>query len=394
MKKIIACIALISALSANAQTYPITIRTANISETVIKGNPTIVKTNDTVLTISNVTPSDTATVTFTFPIASLPATTAVGGAIAVMPVQGTGTAQTALVGNLEYSTNGVDFHPSVRTMLKQTTSTGYAFGYNVAYSIPQTATVVRFTYISEYGNTLRFRIDEYLSMYLPKKELWYNFGDMAGEFGFINKHYDQEGTGVSDIHFFETGGLSENFATRKIATFDANDVAYYFSGFQSITQVEDLNRTGHPDIAIGNSVLKSRPDGSYTLIPQGAIIPNLDINRDGRLDYLYADNDRQIIAYQQPNGRFSDAFIDRMSFDEYNQTEIIEEDEWVYSVNPNNLIQGKSLPPNTMFPIRGGVLESTHTAAPTTATQFATAFADLNKDGIPDMLSPERGMVY
>ncbi len=416
----ITLIGLTSAIFAQTQpqnwdTYPIDIQKKylldNLNYEVVSGNATVtVRDNNATDTLGFIdvsrTAGDTSKIVFTLPIENLPATQLFGGAIGIslMPTNSNNSAQ--LLGTLEYSTNGIDFHPSVPALLKYSDPTHYAGAFTYGYTIPQTTTKIRLTYINWGSETFRFQIGEYLSQYLPKKEQWYDFGEKS-DFGFINQHYS--GEGEDNVYFFETGGLSENFAARQIAKVPQ-------TGWLSpkITDIEDVNGQGQMDIALccrgttslgitrlyGGDMLKSQPDGSYDVIYGGVVVPNLDVNKDGRLDYLRSENDDRdqatnIIALQQANGLFSDAFVDRMTFDEYHNTEIVEEEEWVYSVNPNNIIQGKGLPSNAMWPVRGGVLESSAGGVVTGSDKrLATAIADLNKDGIPDMLAPNSGLVY
>ncbi|MDR2906886.1 MAG: FG-GAP-like repeat-containing protein [Bacteroidales bacterium] len=393
----------------NWSAYPINISTQyltdNLNYEVLRGNATVSIRNrdaqDTLGFIVIASPAnDTSEVAFTFPIESLSATQLFGGTIGITIMNITSTSY-SYEKSLEYSTDGVHFQTSVKTLSKKTfRGNGGGSSEIYTFTIPQTTTHIRYTYIAITANgytstaTFRFQIDEYMSTFLPKKELWYNFGE-KGEFGYVyqvprwSADYRD-----NNIYFYETGGLSENFAARQIVKFPSN--GYWTSSLSSsnISDIEDVNNSGQMDMVSGNYLIKKQLDGTYSYMPNAGIIPNLDINRDGRLDYLYAKDDQQMIAYQQPNGQFSDAFIDRKSFDEYYNTPVVEEDEWVYSIDPKNLLVGKSLPSSMQLGNVGGCLESSYVAPATSSTQFASAVADLNKDGMPDMLAPERGLVY
>jgi len=407
-------------LSAIAQqnwtTYPIDIKRVHIEQhgnltwEILDGNPTVTirntGVNDTLGFIQIATPArDSVAIEFTLKLEDLPPTEILGGAIVMqMSVTGPneGGAVTPLV-NIEYSIDGINFLKPVRTVIKPTHT---AWPFN-GFAIPRTAKYIRYTHAiwnssqSVWTHNFRFQIGEYLPIPLPKKEFWYNFGE-KGEFGFVNKASNWRSEMGSNT-LFQTKGLSENFSTQFLTEIPS------FFGPLRITDMEDLHGTGRMSVGIccrsstnlgittilGGDAMVAQPDGTYKHIIDGVIIPNLDLNRDGRLDFLYKDQNQNIIAYQQFGGLFSETFMHSMTFAEFHNEVVVEEDEWVVSVA--RVMQGKSLPPSTQFPPRGGVLENTHgsgTVMGRGTNQIATAFADLNKDGIPDLLDPGSGLMY
>ena len=127
-----------------------------------------------------------------------------------------------------------------------------------------------------------------------------------------------------DITITATASIADGFAPQDTIirhTFENIGALGYSSG-NRILSIEDLNRDGKPEFTIGNVTFTERSEGSvtgstqvwiskekeYTLANGAFTMTNMDLNNDGRLDYLIITNTNPSpygqIAYQIQDGGF------------------------------------------------------------------------------------------
>ena len=181
-----------------------------------------------------------------------------------------------------------------------------------------------------------------------------------------------------DFIIVATGSIDEGFDAQDTLiqyTFENIGELGYSSG-DRILYIEDLNHDGKPEFSIGNVSFTSYSQGSVTGSTQiwlskemnyafhnGAFsITNLDLNNDGRLDYLiFKNNDPSPfgeIAYQTADGSF-----------------VFESMKFVNS-NPLNAPQ-----------VRKAKSIGNQLSLPMTAI-------DLNGDGLNDLVNEREGLLY
>ncbi len=128
----------------------------------------------------------------------------------------------------------------------------------------------------------------------------------------------------SDLTIASTTSLAEGFMLQDTMvryTFENIGALGYSSG-NRILSIEDLNHDGKPEFTIGNVTFTERSEGSvtgstqvwiskekeYTLANGAFAMTNMDLNNDGRLDYLIITNTNPSpygqIAYQTQDGGF------------------------------------------------------------------------------------------
>ena len=235
--------------------------------------------------------------------------------------------------------------------------------------------------------------DEVFPAAAPRAEHWYDFEGVGdkGFIGYINK-YDGRGPYI-------TSGISQQFKTLKSFSGYGNDFYY----------VEDLNGDGAMDIATsydGDDASYISQGGSYVREDGMLIVPNFDINNDGRIDYLKACNSRSgyDVMIQNADGSFTEQPMYVMTSSEYaasfdpNKWHSLEKVEftgfvvvggWPSSVQFSGFA-GATAPPRreeaNAPQMRAQGINSI-VSAPTRAL-------DLNADGYVDLINEKDGILY
>lgn len=331
---------------------------------------------------------------------TLPTPKDIGGGVGVvLSIQNHGVTV-----DIEYSYDGKKYYKASRRLLDDVKT----------IIVPTTAQKLRLNIESTTSGDLTVVFNEFSTVDLPSKDLFYDF-DEKDEFGYLTRDVLEDG----HIRLYQTDGLSQNFGWKEIAVFeeveDETPSRFDIDGYERMYADKEgfsVQMSWHwGGTSYSKSFLYQR-DGSYKITQSSGIIPFLDLNNDGRLDYLYHDGlyhhrpssvppdlSNAYIAYQQPNGSFSDAHIKTMTFAEYDPNQSFDEDEWVTAATRHGL--GKATPPTIPIPPSGSCLAKSPPrknlsagSKAMTKAQLPTAFADLNKDGIPDMLSPKVGTLF
>lgn len=177
-----------------------------------------------------------------------------------------------------------------------------------------------------------------------------------------------------DLIIASTNSLEEGFIPSNTLIQKTFEDAGFSLG-NRIVFIEDVNRDGKPEFSTDGLIAYEQTQGSitgttqlwlskgaeYSLVNEAFALTNLDLNNDGRLDYLILKNNNPSpygeIAYQTPDGSFS---FEKMEF-----------------VNRNPL----------QAPSRGVNSAANQISLPMTAT-------DLNGDGLTDLVNERQGMLY
>lgn len=225
----------------------------------------------------------------------------------------------------------------------------------------------------------------------PNAELWYDF-DGSGEKGILIKgSYYFEAENKDHNCILSTTGISKGFKETFISTMpDQWNATYLYT-------VEDINGDGKMDITTTGDNFESviSQGTEYNYQEHALVIPNFDINNDGRIDYLLnkdLENEWSIMV-QQPDGSFKEQYMQMITPEEYKTT--FDPTKWgntdgkstgrgtfrpnVNSIGANPAFGGVWLPPRT-----------THVT-----TKLAPSFAtDLNADGYTDIVDEANGLFY
>ena len=247
----------------------------------------------------------------------------------------------------------------------------------------------------------------YLEM--PDAQALYDFnGDGKKQVAMVhnNSKWDTswDGTGTVDYNIVQTNSFEEGFLTadtlyknNQVIVGDYSSYAKLSKIGSDIAYIEDVNRDGKPDIAIYSASAAStvigriinilqdvgeteRSNGSvlintlglwlstdtgFTYIDNALAVTNMDLNNDGRKDYLLLNSADPVvygsIAYSLPDGSFK---LESMELQQYQPT-----------------AHANQAPAIRKAPNKG-----THLSVPTTAL-------DIDGDGRTDLLNDKDGII-
>ena len=249
---------------------------------------------------------------------------------------------------------------------------------------------------------------------LTRAEYWYDFTG-TGEKGMVRSgYYYSENNTQYDYHLY-TSGASNGYkaAGYIVRATTASEIITDRSSDRIF--IEDVNGDGEMDIWVettGNQfygegyyeVFISTPDG-YKCETDMLIIPNFDVNRDGRLDYLHQKDVGWAIMEQQADGSFVEEHIQMMTLAEYENE--FDPSAW-RSTQPSTwsgLIEVDAsgiLATNAIFggaslaraPQRHSGSSAQRAPGINNLISAPTRALDLNADGMMDLVNEKDGVIY
>ena len=193
-------------------------------------------------------------------------------------------------------------------------------------------------------------------------------------------------------------------------------VSYVYKGEEpglgdaNVAFVEDINGDGKADLSsFGAGTFVKTVDGCERI--DGLAVTNMDINCDGRIDYLILDQSRTMsnratayygaVAYQLPDGSFQEERMQVFTWDEF-VAQMTSEELDQYQ-NPQNYSLGE-VSRYTYVGTWGGaaLARSPRRNAPGvkkapglgSMIPAPTKMIDLNKDGLMDLIDEKSGVIY
>ena len=249
---------------------------------------------------------------------------------------------------------------------------------------------------------------------LTRAEYWYDFTG-TGEKGMVRSgYYYSENNTQYDYHLY-TSGASNGYkaAGYIVRATTASEIITDRSSDRIF--IEDVNGDGEMDMWVettGNQfygegyyeVFISTPDG-YKCETDMLIIPNFDVNRDGRLDYLHKKEAGWAIMVQQADGSFVEEHIQIMTLAEYENE--FDPSAW-RSTQPSTwsgLIEVDAsgiLATNAIFggaslaraPQRHSGSSAQRAPGINNLISAPTRALDLNADGMMDLVNEKDGVIY
>ena len=181
-------------------------------------------------------------------------------------------------------------------------------------------------------------------------------------------------------------------------------------GDANVAWVEDMNGDGKVDLSsFGAGIFVKTADGCELI--DGLAVTNMDINRDGRVDYLILDQTRTLsnrsdahygaIAYQLPDGSFQEQRMQVFTWDEF--VEQMTPEELDQYQNPQNYSLGEVSRYTYTAGLGGAWLArapkrnaASSKKAPGAGTLIGapTKALDMNKDGLVDLIDEKNGIIY
>ena len=246
---------------------------------------------------------------------------------------------------------------------------------------------------------------------LTRAEYWYDFTG-TGEKGMVRSgYYYSENNTQYDYHLY-TSGASNGYkaAGYIVRATTASDSIKERSSDRIF--IEDVNGDGKMDIWVettGNQfygegfyeVFISTPDG-YRCEKDMLIIPNFDVNSDGRLDCLHKKEAGWAIMVQQADGSFVEEHIQMMTLAEYENG--FDPNAWMSTEAQTFSGIGVGNPPNLSGIFSGVSLARAPQRRSGSSAQYAlginnlisapTRALDLNADGKMDLVNEKDGVIY
>ena len=245
--------------------------------------------------------------------------------------------------------------------------------------------------------------------------------------------YDFSGNGLKQIVHVESRITYEGgdyYSGRKdthLSLWETGDISASFGGLDSIgggtifdtrnrsfsttpMYIQDMNHNGKPDVSTSDMVMLSGAN-NYSLLDSSLAVTNMDINRDGRMDYLRLDQGRYManrqtayygaVGYQLPDRSFQeqrmqvftwDEFVAQMTPEEYDQYQnpqdysLGEVSRYTYAVTLGGASLARAPRRNAPAVKKAPGLGSMIPAP--------TKMIDLNKDGLMDLIDENSGVIY
>lgn len=193
-------------------------------------------------------------------------------------------------------------------------------------------------------------------------------------------------------------------------------VSYVYKGEEpglgdaNVAFVEDINGDGKADLSsFGAGTFVKTVDGCERI--DGLAVTNMDINCDGRIDYLILDQSRTMsnratayygaVAYQLPDGSFQEERMQVFTWDEF-VAQMTSEELDQYQ-NPQNYSLGEVSRYTYSTMLGGASLSraprrdpSNPKKAPGSGSSVSapTKAIDLNGDGLVDLIDEKTGIIY
>ena len=252
---------------------------------------------------------------------------------------------------------------------------------------------------------------------IPDAATMYDFsGNGLKQIIHVESHITYEGdnyySGRQDTHLslWETGDISASFggldSIGGVTIFNTRERRFSTAPIF----VQDMNHNGKPDVSTSDIVMLSGAN-NYSLLDSSLAVTNMDINRDGRMDYIRLDQSRYManqqtayygaVGYQLPDCSFQeqrmqvftwDEFVAQMTPEEYDQYQ-----------NPQDYSLGE-VSRYTYAPVLSGAsLARSPRRAPEGPNKAPgmgsmipapTKMIDLNKDGLMDLIDEKSGVIY
>ena len=216
--------------------------------------------------------------------------------------------------------------------------------------------------------------------------------------------------------FYDFGGTGSKLFTvaTKNTVIRYNDYAHDFVSVDTIDYAPaaryigdvrhyaDWNSDGQTDIVLyykGDKYSKlttellTNTGSSFEATENGWLVPGLDINQDGRIDYLYFNGSQNFIRYRQPDGSYHEEYMQLMTPDEFTATFDVNQWQSTEAGSWNGLMPKPAA--DKFLQLTGGALGGFGCYSCTPAQRVLPSKAvDINADGLIDLVDETNGLIY
>lgn len=217
--------------------------------------------------------------------------------------------------------------------------------------------------------------------------------------------YDFEGTGSKLFTAVAPKNtvIRYNDYAHDFVSVDTIDYAPAASYIGDVRHYADWNRDGQTDIVLRNNqkisgrlfktFLLTNTGSSFELTENGWLIPGLDLNQDGRIDYLYFNGSQNFIRYRQPDGSYHEEYMQLMTPDEFTATFDVNQWQSTEAGSWNGLMPKPAA--DKFLQLTGGALGGFGCYSCTPAQRVLPSKAvDINADGLIDLVDETNGLIY
>ena len=223
--------------------------------------------------------------------------------------------------------------------------------------------------------------------------------------------YDFEGTGskqlaVSTSYYTKPNTyyavIRYNDYTHDFVSVDTIDYAPAARYIGDVRHYADWNSDGQTDIVLyykGDKYSKlttellTNTGSSFEATENGWLVPGLDINQDGRIDYLYFNGSQNFIRYRQPDGSYHEEYMQLMTPDEFTATFDVNQWQSTEAGSWNGLMPKPAA--DKFLQLTGGALGGFGCYSCTPAQRVLPSKAvDINADGLIDLVDETNGLIY
>ncbi len=284
-------------------------------------------------------------------------------------------------------------------------------------------------YVEQDWDGIRF-VDGYLAYILRAT---YSEGAIFLDIPDAATMYDFSGNGLKQIihvesHItYEGGNYYNGRQDTHLSLWETGDISASFGGLDSIgggtifdtrnrsfsttpMYIQDMNHDGKPEVSTSDIVMLSGAN-NYSLLDSSLAVTNMDINRDGRMDYIRLDQSRYManqqtayygaVGYQLPDRSFQEQRMQVFTWDEF--VAQMTPEEYDQYTNPQDYSLGE-VSRYTYVGTWGGaaLARSPRRNAPGvkkapglgSMIPAPTKMIDLNKDGLMDLIDEKNGIIY
>ena len=240
--------------------------------------------------------------------------------------------------------------------------------------------------------------------------------------------YDFSGNGLKQIlniysrTTYENGNYYNGRQDTHLSIWETGDISSSFGGLDSIggvtifdtrerrfstapMYIQDMNHDGKPEVSTSDIVMFSGANG-YTLLDKALAVTNMDLNRDGRMDYIVlnqygASSYYGDIMYSLPDGSFRKETMQVMKWDEF-VAQMTPEEQDQYN-NPQNYSLGEVSRYTYSTTLCAGSFSRAPRRDPSdpkkapgigSSVSAPTKAIDLNGDGLVDLIDEKTGIIY
>ena len=291
-------------------------------------------------------------------------------------------------------------HEGASAVTPQTpTREGYTFDYwDRDYTNVQKDLRIHAVYtINQLPDTLEYP--------LPALNGFYDFTGHGKKGAVVPQYLGNASNSSRTFHLAATADYSTNFQPLQAITQQWKYSGITYNGMQPhVVAIEDLNNDGEMDFGgyagAGTPIILRSSKSEYNQENNDVMFCYMDINRDGRQDYIRYESGQRYICYRQPDGTYTEELMQGMTRDEFEDS--FDLNAWMsYTSNASSLYTTINYHNYNAGPLMiGADLARAPRRAPASVEPgvpyepLPTICMDMDGDGWPDLIDENNGIIW